>query len=78
MTWSFGAWGQHLLASPRNQTIFAWTNDTAQKAHSWYHKHHVLGQEAPLTNARLALARATQVVLANGLAILGITAPDRM
>lgn len=32
MTWSFGAWGQHLLASPRNQTIFAWTNDTAQKA----------------------------------------------
>jgi hypothetical protein len=32
LTWSFGAWGQHLLASPRNQTIFAWTNDTAQKA----------------------------------------------
>lgn len=32
LTWSFGAWGQHLLASPRNQTIFAWTNNTAQKA----------------------------------------------
>lgn len=32
LTWSFGAWGQHLLASPRNQTIFAWTNDTAQPA----------------------------------------------
>ena len=32
LTWSFGAWGQHLLASPRHQTIFAWTNDTAQKA----------------------------------------------
>lgn len=32
LTWSFGAWGQHLLASPRNQTIFAWTNDTGQKA----------------------------------------------
>jgi hypothetical protein len=32
LTWSFGAWGQQLLASPRNQTIFAWTNDTAQKA----------------------------------------------
>lgn len=27
LTWSFGAWGQHLLASPRGQTIFAWTND---------------------------------------------------
>ena len=32
LTWSFGAWGEQLLASPRNQTIFAWTNDTAQKA----------------------------------------------
>ena len=32
LTWSFGAWGQQLLASPRNQTIFAWTNDTAQGA----------------------------------------------
>ncbi len=32
LTWSFGAWGQQLLASPRNQTIFAWTNDTAVKA----------------------------------------------
>ena len=32
LTWSFGAWGQQLLASPRNQTIFAWTNDAAQRA----------------------------------------------
>lgn len=32
LTWSFGAWGQQLLASPRGQTIFAWTNDTAQPA----------------------------------------------
>ena len=32
LTWSFGAWGQQLLACPRNQTIFAWTNDTAQRA----------------------------------------------
>lgn len=32
LTWSFGAWGQHLLASPRNQTIFAWTNDPTQPA----------------------------------------------
>lgn len=32
LTWSFGAWGQQLLASPRGQTIFAWTNDTAEPA----------------------------------------------
>ncbi len=32
LTWSFGAWGQQLLASPRNQTIMAWANNTAQRA----------------------------------------------
>ncbi|WP_395672311.1 hypothetical protein [Phenylobacterium sp.] len=32
LTWSMAAWGQQLLASPRNQTIFAWTNNTAAKA----------------------------------------------
>ena len=32
LTWSFGAWGQNLLASPRNQTIFTWTNGTASPA----------------------------------------------
>ncbi len=52
--------------------------ETAGLAHGWYHKHHVLGQEAPLMTARLALARATQIVLRNGLTILGISAPERM
>lgn len=32
LTWSLAAWGQNLLASPRGQTIFAWANDTAEKA----------------------------------------------
>lgn len=32
LTWSMGAWGQQLLASPRGQTIFAWTNNTAARA----------------------------------------------
>ena len=52
--------------------------ETARKASMWYHKHHVLDEPEPITRARLVLARATQVVLANGLAILGITAPERM
>jgi arginyl-tRNA synthetase len=52
--------------------------DTAGLVHGWYHKHHVLGSEAPLMTARLALARAAQIVLRNGLSILGISAPDRM
>jgi arginyl-tRNA synthetase len=52
--------------------------DTARLAHTWYHKHHVLGEPEPVRSARLVLARATQTVLANGLAVLGLTAPDRM
>jgi arginyl-tRNA synthetase len=52
--------------------------ETARLAHLWYHKHHVLEQEPDVTSARLALARAAQIVLRNGLTILGITSPERM
>jgi arginyl-tRNA synthetase len=55
-----------------------WLLETARLAHTWYHKHHVLGEPELLMRARLVLARATQIVLANGLAVLGISAPDRM
>ena len=52
--------------------------DTARLAHLWYHKHHVLNEPPRLMNARLVLARATRIVLANALEILGISAPERM
>ena len=52
--------------------------ETARLAHVWYHKHHVLEQEADVTRARLALARSAQIVLRNGMTILGITSPERM
>ena len=52
--------------------------ETARLAHLWYHKHHVLEQEEDVTRARLALARGAQIVLRNGMRILGITSPERM
>ncbi|HEX3532893.1 MAG TPA: arginine--tRNA ligase, partial [Gemmatimonadaceae bacterium] len=52
--------------------------ETARLAHLWYHKHHVLEQTEDITRARLALARAAQIVLRNGMRILGITSPERM
>src|SRR3954465_11148800 len=52
--------------------------ETARLAHLWYHKHHVLETAEDITRARLALARGAQIVLRNGLRILGITAPERM
>jgi len=58
--------------------IAAYLLELAGLAHKWYHEHHVLDQPEPLRSARLVLARATQIVVRNGLAILGITAPERM
>ena len=55
-----------------------WLLDTARAAHTWYHKHHVLGESEEVKKARLVLARATQIGLASGLRILGLTAPERM
>jgi arginyl-tRNA synthetase len=52
--------------------------ETARLAHLWYHKHHVLEQPDDIMRARLALARGAQIVLRNGLRILGITTPERM
>jgi len=48
----------------------------ARLAHAWYHKYRVLGE--PQEGARLVLAAAVRQVLANGLHLLGISAPDRM
>jgi arginyl-tRNA synthetase len=58
--------------------VATYLHDLASKAHLWYHKAHVLNEPEPITNARLVLARASQIVLRNGLALLGITAPERM
>jgi arginyl-tRNA synthetase len=40
--------------------------------------HRVLSDDAALTAARLALVRALRTVIANGLGLLGIDAPERM
>ncbi|HSQ32618.1 MAG TPA: arginine--tRNA ligase [Gemmatimonadaceae bacterium] len=58
--------------------VATYLHDTASKAHLWYHKAHVLNEPEPIFRARLVLARASQLVLRNGLELLGITAPERM
>jgi len=56
--------------------ITGYLEGLARLAHAWYHKYRVLGE--PQEAARLVLARAVQQVLANGLSLLGIRAPERM
>jgi len=60
------------------QRIAGWLFETARATHTWYHKHHVLGEPEAITRARLVLARATQIGLGAGLRILGLSAPERM
>ena len=55
-----------------------WLLETARLVHTWYHKHHVLGEAPEVMAARLALAKAVRITLTNGLGLLGITAPERM
>ncbi|MGE5732483.1 MAG: arginine--tRNA ligase [Gemmatimonas sp.] len=58
--------------------VATYLHDTAGKIHLWYHKAHVLNEPDEIMRARLVLARASQLVLRNGLEVLGITAPERM
>jgi arginyl-tRNA synthetase len=58
--------------------VATYLHDTAGKVHLWYHRAHVLNEPEPVTRARLLLARAAQIVLRNGLTMLGISAPERM
>ncbi|MBI3129130.1 MAG: arginine--tRNA ligase [Candidatus Tectomicrobia bacterium] len=50
----------------------------AKQFHGYYNRHRVLGQEEAVTRARLALARVVQAVLAQGLDLLGVSAPEQM
>jgi arginyl-tRNA synthetase len=55
-----------------------WLLETARLVHIWYHKHHVLNEPPKVMAARLALAKAAKITLADGLGLLGIGAPERM
>jgi arginyl-tRNA synthetase len=58
--------------------VTGYLEDLARIAHAWYHKCRVLGEAPEVERARLVLARAARIVLGNGLALLGLSAPDRM
>jgi len=52
--------------------------ELARRFHAWYHEQRFLVEDEDLSRARLALAQATRHALAEGLALLGVTAPDTM
>ena len=58
--------------------VAQYLRELANAFHGWYHASPVLVEDAALRDARLALALATRQVLANGLDLLGVSAPESM
>lgn len=58
--------------------VVAYLEDLARLVNGWYHRHRVVGSGPKLEPARMILARASQIVLANSLYLLGVSAPERM
>jgi arginyl-tRNA synthetase len=53
-------------------------SDLAAKLHTYYNAEHFLVEDEKLKLARLALITATRQVLRNGLAVVGVSAPEKM
>lgn len=70
-----------IAAAAKNKAphrIATYVHDLASMFHSFYNKCRILGVDANLAGARLALCLAVKNVLAHALAILGVSAPEKM
>ena len=60
------------------QQVANYLQKLASAFHKFYSECKVVSEDIELTNARLVLAKATRIVLVNGLEILGVSAPEKM
>ncbi|MEO1320828.1 MAG: DALR anticodon-binding domain-containing protein, partial [Pseudomonadota bacterium] len=60
------------------QTLVHYLRDLANDFHTYYNAHQFIVDDVALRDARLYLCAATSVVLAAGLDILGVSAPNSM
>jgi arginyl-tRNA synthetase len=60
------------------QHLVHYLRDLAAEFHSWYNSNKFIDDPDEVRDARLALCAATKVVIANGLGILGVSAPETM
>jgi arginyl-tRNA synthetase len=69
----------HLAAENRApQHIVHYVRDVAAEFHSYYNAHKILVDEQNVRDARVAVARATQQIIANSLGLLDVSAPTSM
>jgi len=68
-----------LAASNRApQHLVHYLRDLANDFHTYYNAHAFIVDDAALRDARLTLISAARIVIANGLSILGVSAPETM
>ncbi len=60
------------------QLVAQYLRELAAAFHAYYNAHQFIVEDAVLRDARIALADAARHVLANGLGLLGVTAPESM
>ncbi len=68
--------GAALFLEPHRITYFL--TELASQLHSYYNKHRFISVDLNLTKARLALVKGVKTVLAHGLGLLGVSAPETM
>ena len=59
-------------------TVATYLRELAGDFHTWYNAHKMLVEDRPLRDARIALSQAVGQVIANGLGLLGVSAPEVM
>ncbi len=59
-------------------SLVRYLQELAAAFHKFYDRHRVIDENKELSEERLALIDATRIVIANGLTLLGIAAPERM
>ncbi len=60
------------------QLVAQYLRELAAAFHAYYNAHQFIVDDANVRDARIALADAARIVLANGLELLGVTAPESM
>ncbi|MCX5711551.1 MAG: DALR anticodon-binding domain-containing protein, partial [Candidatus Omnitrophica bacterium] len=58
--------------------LTCYLGELSEAFHKFYDLHRVLGPDDALTKARLALIKATQIAIATGLELAGVTRPEKM
>ncbi len=59
-------------------SLVHYLRDLANDFHTYYSAHQFIVEDGGARDARLNLALATQIVIRNGLELLGVSAPDTM